>query len=233
MGFLEFAGGIASGIGSFISNSISKIGDAIGGVARKFVDIVARLPEINVGKIWKIFDSVSKVIHAVTEILGINSEDETEVLGAKVEQTEKTVDDFTDAEEYINYLKKEVKLDQERFNKMTMEEKMGCKAVGLELETKAIEEKIGGLSISAECLATLAKINAAGGKEINAQQLLDVVKGLKAAGITDLNDVVDYFEGSGTSDRIKTGNALKEVMGEKAEERIDEIKECVRKYEED
>lgn len=53
MGFLEFAGGIVSEIGSFISNSISKIGDTIGGVARTFVDIVARLPEINVGKFGK------------------------------------------------------------------------------------------------------------------------------------------------------------------------------------
>ena len=66
-----------------------------------------------------------------------------------------------------------------------------------------------------------------------AEKLVDVVQSVKQSGITNMNDIVEYLEGKGNSDRLKTGEVLTEALGENALERILNLKDAVRKYEED
>lgn len=233
MGLGSFISSCVSNVCSFVGGCIDKIGSAVGGLAKGAVGIVSKIPGIgSLINIAQVIGFVAKVIHVVADILGIKSEEDPEVLGAKAKQTDKTIDDFDgDAETYIQYLKEEVELDKEKFDQMTPEEKLGCKAVGLSLETKAVEKKLGGVEIPPESLATLGKIHMAGVDEIDPKKLLDVIKSLQAAGITNMNDVVEYLEGKGDSDRIKTGKALKEAIGEDADVKINELKEVVRSFE--
>lgn len=233
MGLFSAIGSVISSVGSFISGAISSIGSAIGGFAKSAFSIIAKLPIPGLD-IMNIVSIAAKIIHAVVDFLGIKSEEDPEILGAKAEQkNEKNLEDFdNDVEAYIKYLKEEVELDKERFDKMTPEEKMGCKAIGMALETKAVEEKIGGIEISPECLATLTKIQSAG-INIDAKELVGIVQVLKEQGITNLNDVVEFLDGKGNSDRIKTGEALTTALGDGAITKILDLQDAVRKYEED
>lgn len=226
-------GSIIGTVGSFIAGCVSKIGPAIGSFAKNVVGIVSKIPGIGaLVNVSQTIDFIAKVVHAVVDILDIQSEDAPEVLGVKAEQAEKTIEDFDgDAEAYIRYLKEEVELDKAKMEDMTPEEKLGCKAVGLSLETKAVEKKLEGVEITPESLALLGKIHMAGVSDIDADQLLRVIRELKAAGITNMNDVVDYLEGKGDSNRMKTGEALRGAIGEAADEKIDLLKDAVRSFE--
>lgn len=227
MGWISSA---ISAVGGFISSAASTIGSAISGFAKSAFGIIAKLPIPGL-ELINIISIAAKIIHAVVDFLGIKSEEDPEVLGAKAEQSDKSLEDFdNDVEAYIKYLKEEVELDKERFDTMTPEERMGCKAIGMALETKAVEEKIGGIDISPECLATLTKIQSAG-INIDAKELVGIVQVLKEQGITNMNDVVEFLDGKGSSDRIKTGEALTTALGEGAITKILDLQDAVRKYE--
>lgn len=228
MGWISSA---ISAVGSFISSALSTVGPSITGFAKSAVIIIAKLPIPGLDVI-KVVSTIANIIHAVCKALGVESEEDPEVLGAKATQCEEKPEDFESTEAYIKYLKEKVELDKERFTKMSEEEKIGCKAIGMSLETKAVEEKIGGIKISPKCLAILAKVNEAGIK-IEPNALIEVVKAFKEAGITDLNDVVDYLEGRGDSDRLKTGEVLENALGEGASDKIYELEDAVRKFEGD
>lgn len=229
MGWISSA---ISAVGSFISSAATTIGTAISGFAKSAFGIMAKLPIPGL-EIDNIISIAAKIIHAVVDFLGIKSEEDPEILGAKAEQSDKSLEDFdNDVEAYIKYLKEEVELDKEKFDKMTLEEKMGCKAIGMALETKAIEGKIGGIDISPECLATLTKIQSAG-INIDAKELVGIVQVLKESGVTNLNDVVEFLDGKGSSDRIKTGEALAAALGDGVTAKILDLQDAVRKYEED
>ncbi len=226
MGLLSAIGNIVSTAVSFVSGAISSIGASIGGFAKTVLGIMEKLP-------FPGLQIAAKFIHSVVNVLGIRSEDDPEVLGAKAVQSDKSIDDFdNNTEDYINYLRNEVELDKERFGKMTTEERRGCKAIGMTIETKAIEENIGGISISPECLATIAKIQNSGIK-LDPDRLVNVVTSLKESGVTNLNDVVECLEGKGNSDRLKTSEALSNALGGNASNKILDLQDAVRKYEED
>lgn len=222
--------GFMAGVGSFLSGVASTIGTAISGFAKSAFNFIAKLPIQGIN-IINVISAVAKIVHSVVEFLGINSEDDPEILGAKVQQSDKNLEDFdNDVEAYIKYLNEEVELDKEKFDKLTEEEKLGCKVVGMALETKAVEEKIGGVEISPECLAMLTKIQMSG-IDINAKELVGIIQVLKDEGITNLNDVVEYLEGKGQSDKIRTGEALAVALGKDASEKIDDLKDAVRSFE--
>ncbi len=231
-------GTLVSGACSFVAGVAGKVGSVISGFARKAVEVVAGIPKIDANGVEKAFDFAGKMISVTNECLGIKSEDEPEVLGAKTVEAEKRITDFDgDVEAYIKYLNKEIKLDEVKFNEMSQEEKLGCKAVGTALEIRAIEDKIGGIEIPPETIALLAKImikNSDFG--LSGEQIVGFIKGLKAAGITDFKDIVDLLEGKHQKGMLKTENALEKALGdmegiENPGEEIKKVKRMVREFE--
>lgn len=231
--------GALSTAGTFIAGVATKVGPIVSKFASNALSLVAKIPKIDFETVRTIIDVASKIMHSLCEFLGVKSEEDPTILGAKAEQAEKTLSDFDDdTEEYIKYLKEEIELDKEKFDKMTAEEKMGRKAIGLALETKAVEEKIGGIKMTPEYVTMLAKIHMGSEIVLSAKDLMNLINSLKEAGITDMSDVSEYLEGKGNSDRIKTGNALKEAVKkldnvENENEYVEEMKQAVRQYEED
>lgn len=225
-----------SAAGAFLGGLASKIGPLITKFADNFLGVVAKIPEIDLDTIEKVIDTAGNIIHSVCGILGINSEENVEILGAKAEQAEKTLADFdNDTEAYIKYLKEEIELDKEEFDQMSEGEKMGCKAVGIALETKAVEEKIGGVKIPPECVVALAKIHMCSDLVLNAKELVDLINGMKEAGITDMNDIVELLEGKGNSDRVKTDQIVRSVLekmdiGNDIDEVVGDMKQAVRRF---
>lgn len=121
-------GTLVSGACSFVAGVAGKVGSVISGFARKAVEVVAGIPKIDANGVEKAFDFAGKMISVTNECLGIKSEDEPEVLGAKTVEAEKRITDFDgDVEAYIKYLNKEIKLDEVKFNEMSQEEKLDVK----------------------------------------------------------------------------------------------------------
>lgn len=229
MGLISLA---ISVVGSFIGSLAPAIGPVVAGFAKSALSLISKLPIPGLS-VPDMVSLAAKAIHAVVEILKINSDEDPEILGAKAEQSDKSVEDFdNNVEKYIKYLNEEVELDKERFERMTSEQRLGCRVVGMSLETKAIEEHIGGVYISPDCLATLTKLQAAG-INIDYKELVSVVEAMKKAGITNLGDLVEFLEGKGESDRLKTREALVQALGENADGKIFEYLDAVRKYEEE
>ena len=183
-------GAILTAIGSFIGSIATTIGPTIAAFAKSAVGIITKL------KLTDTIPLVANVIHIVADVLKIKTDDNSEMLGARAMESQKSLDDFNSAEAYINYLKDNISIDKEKIREFSEEKRMACNAVGMTIETKAIEEKFGNLVISPECLATLSKLIARG-IEINPIELVGIIKTLKAQGITNLNDVVEFLEGKG------------------------------------
>lgn len=219
-------GAFIGSVVSFVGSVVSTVGVGICNLAKSVISVMEKIGL----QIDQVISCVAKIIHAVAECLGIQTEESPEVLGAKAAQSDKSLEDFdNNVEDYIKYLKEEVELDKEKFNNMNPEERLGCKAIGMALETKAVEEKIGGIKIPPESLGLLAKIQLAG-VNIGAEELVNLVLALKEEGIVDMNDVVEYLEGKGDSDRLKTGQILRSILGENAD-KVYQWQDVVRKYE--
>lgn len=236
MGLFGFIGAAIGAVGSFISGAVSFIGSAlstvgpvISGFAGKVLEIVASIPKISLETVKEIVNAIATILECVCNIFGITENETCEELGAKATQEGvKSIDEFDgDAKAYIDYLRNEVKLDKERFDKLSQEDKLGCKALGISMETKAVEQEIGGVKISPEYLAVMATINNSEKMNIDGQSFIDVTESLKKSGITDMKDVSDYFEHKGNADPIKTGEALTEAFG-----RLDGVDDPYKKIDE-
>lgn len=225
--------GALSAAGTFIAGTIAKIGPVISKVAETFMSVVAQIPKIDLETVNKVFDVAGGFLHSCCEVLGIKSEEDPSILGAKANQSDKSLEEFDyDTAAYIRYLKEEIELDKDKYDKMSTEEKIGCKAIGLALETKAIEDKLE-IDLSPECVTMLAKIQIGKDIVLSANNLIEIAKTLKDAGITDMDEVKEYFEGKGDSDRVTTGEKLKEAVAQlegvsNPDQMIEDIKMYVR-----
>ena len=219
-------GAIIGSVVGFVGSVVSTVGVGICNLAKGVISVMEKIgPRID-----QVISCVAKIIHAVVECLGIQTEESPEVLGAKAAQSDKSIEDFdNNVEDYIKYFKEKIEFDKEKFNNMNPEEKLGCKAIGMVLETKAVEEKIGGIKIPPESLGLLAKIQLAG-VNIEAKELVNLVLALKEEGVVDMNDVVEYLEGKGYSNRLKTGQILRSILGENAD-KVYQWQDAVREYE--
>lgn len=196
--------------------------------AERLFVLTEKYPSIE--KIAEVIDKAADILGDVLYVLGISS-DPANVIGAKASQADLTVSDFNSAEDYIQYLKECVKLDKEKFESLSEEEKIAYTITGITVEAGAIGEKIG-IEIPADIIMLISKIADCGKVVMEAKNIVNVLERLKDNGITNLMDVCEYFSGEGNSDRIKVGKILKnsidEVKPGDADQILDEIKMVVR-----
>jgi len=127
------------------------LGNDINKILDKIIKILDKLsPEL--------INAVKDLISSIAEFLGLKNKDEKlEDIGLKEEKSNKKSEDFNSKEEYMNYLKNEVKLDsfdKEKLNNEGLKEMYVNK--GLELGIGAINEKLG-TNLSLEDVVKLAK----------------------------------------------------------------------------
>ena len=205
--------GLVSGAISAISSVVSTIGGALAGVASNLLKLAGPL----LGQV----STVIKVVGILLNILKPN--EEVEELGAKALEAEQKAEDFSSNAEYIDYLRNEIKLDKEKFEKANEVEKIARTAVGASIVTKGIEEN-KGFEIPTMFWVKVAE-QALKAKEINA--LIDAFKGDK------LGTFIDYSDGKLCyKDEVKTGDKLTEMYKElEPELSKEEIEEKVMKLE--
>ena len=195
MGFLNLLGNAISSAASVITDAISSLGGALAGSANNLLKMAGPL-----------LGPIGKAIEMVAILLDVLKPDEKiEELGEKALIADKKPENFDSNADYINYLRNEVQLDKEKFEKASTMEKMARTAVGASIVNKGIEEKKGGV-IPTMFWVKVAE-QALKAKEINA--LIDNFK-------TDsLDKFVAYSEGKlSYKDEVKTGGKLVDMYKE-------------------
>ena len=146
----------------------------------------------------------------VLNIFGINA-DHADIMGAKIAQADKVIDEFDSIEAYIDYLRNEIELEKEKFDALSTEERIVGSIIGLAVEVGVIGEKLG-LEISADIVEIVAKIAEIGKLAVEAKEVVSLIANLKDEGISNLNDICDCIKGIGNSDRLKTGEVFIKVL---------------------
>ena len=198
--------GIISVIGDWISNTIVKVGPVIGATVSA---LVTKLPNIIISaKI--VVDTISTVVSKVAESLGIAPKDENpEELGAKAIQdgTRPKMNTET-TQEYLDYLRKDVQLDREKYEKMSVEEKVACNALGATMVSKSIEEKTG-VELPPEFLMTVYK------SKLRFEQVERFINTFADRGISSMGDFTKYITNDLSEGQAeKVGRIIKDSIKE-------------------
>lgn len=173
---------LIGGLGSLLSS----LGPVVTKVAST---LLTKLPEIvevalNVSKI------ISAVVQSVAEIQGLSPHGEdVEELGFKSMQegTRAKMEDES-MEEYLNYLRKEISVDKEKFMAMSNEDKLKCNVMGTGILSQAISEK-NDLEISGDFLLDMQKMKMTG------EQLAKYIDAFSEKGIGSLDELTQYLRG--------------------------------------
>ena len=175
--------------------------------------------------VGKELPTVAIVIQIVAALVGVlTKEDDIEEIGAKAMQPEsKKPEEFDSNAEYIDYLREEVKLDKEKFDKASDTEKAARTAVGATIVAKGIEEK-KGFDIPLETWVSIAKLNLTD-KAQEVDKLLETFKDGK------LEDFSKYVDGKlDIKKENAIGNSLVDMYRElEPEMSIEEIEDRVMK----
>jgi hypothetical protein len=227
MGIGDIFSGIAS-VGAAIVGAVVSIAEHVGPMIGECAKVIMeKIKDLDID-IPKCINMIGDIVEILTKIFDIDSEPQ-EVLGAKAEQAEKTIEDFdNDTIAYINYLKNEIQLDKEKFNSLSQEEKLGYKVTGIAIESQALSQKMG-IEITPDSLVLIPKLESQG-INIDVKTLVKIFEVLEGEGIQSLNDVSDLLEGKGDSDRIKTGEALTKALTENTDLHVSDLKDAVREF---
>lgn len=191
-----------------ISEVAPKIHNGMKGFAERLLGFNDKYPKLEV--FGKMLDNVSDIMGELLSALGVESEP-SYILGMKVASADKSVTDFDTVEEYYEYLKNDVKVDNDKLNGLSSMERIVYSVVGLSVQVGVFGEKIG-VNINADSVEMLSKIVNIGKIAFGSKEIIHLIEVLKDDGITDLSDMVECIMGAGESDRVKTGRALENAF---------------------
>lgn len=185
--------GILLAVGGFISSIATTVGPVIASAATA---LATKLPMTAIG-IKLAMDTISTVISKTAEMLGIApAEENHEELGAKAMQEDiKPREEFESTQEYLDYLRKDVELDKEKYTKMSEEEKISCRVLGTTMVSKSIEEK-AGVEISPDFLITIYKA------KLGCEQVEKFINVFADHGITSMDEMAKYITNELPEERV-------------------------------
>lgn len=155
---------------TFITTTAPKILPWLVNAVKTFISVV----KSNLPLIMDIIDSVTDILD-IFDRNKINSEE----IGKRAMSADKGMDDFENTEEYINYLQKEVKVDDKEYSDI---ESTAHKAVGSCISIKAVEEKVN-LGINPEFWLDVAK------NKLNPTEIVAILKRYSSEGVSlDFSD---------------------------------------------
>ena len=197
---------ILAAIGGFISTAASVIGPALSTAA---TFIATKLPailqtaSIVVGAITSIVTNISKMLNIAPE------DEQPDELGAKtLQEGTRPIKEGETTQEYLDYLRNEVILDREKYEKMTPEQKLNCEIIGDTMLAASIEEKTG-VERPPEFLVAAGKVQM-GYQTVNA-----LINAFSNNGIDSLGDYTKYIENDmSEKDAVKVGSAVREAIFE-------------------
>ncbi len=193
-----------SSVGSLISSAVSAVSSIAGSIGNALASAAKMV--LNVAGPW--LSPVCNIVISVARMLGVlTGKDDPEALGMKAEMADRKPEDFDSIQEYIDYLRNEIRLDREQMERASAEKRTAYRAVGVSIAMKGINEK-KGFEIPTEAWVAFAKAGLEGKeREINA--LLTRFRG------EQMEDFIGYVEGGLTPKKeLEVGERLVEIYRE-------------------
>lgn len=202
MGWFSSAiGSVCSAVCSAVSSVCSSIGGAIMGGIGSLAPVISPWLSIAVA-----------VISVLAEIFTEKpKEEKPEELGMKAEQADKKPEDFDSINEYIEYLRQEIKVDAAKLENLSEEERMKYQAVGLGLYVKNIEEK-QGMKLDPAFLKVVPEMINLG---YTAQDIGNLMQSMKKNGVNDMKMYPEFMKGEllpGTPERKQVFTSVKDMV---------------------
>lgn len=178
---------LVSGLAAFIK--------VAGPVVKSFAtQLVAKLPTI-VETALKVLNVVGPILKEVAKIFGVlTNDDDVEELGKKVMQegTRPKMEDES-MEDYFEYLRNEIKLDEERWKNMTDVERLQANVAGVSMVVTAISEKTN-VNLSPDFIMAMNKM------EMSANQISEYINSFSEKCIDSMDSFTDYLRGELSGD---------------------------------
>lgn len=201
MGFWSCISSACSAVCSAVSSVCSSIGGAIMGGIGSLAPAIS--PWIAVAV---------KVISFLAELFTEKpKEEKAEELGMKAEQADKKPEDFDSINDYIEYLRQEIKVDDAKLENLSEEERMKYQAVGLGLYVKNIEEK-QGMKLDPAFLKVVPEMINLG---YTAQDIGNLMQSMKKNGVNDMKMYPEFMKGEllpGTPERKQVFTSVKDMV---------------------
>lgn len=202
MGWFSSAiGSVCSAVCSAVSSVCSSIGGAIMGGIGSLAPVISPWLSVAVA-----------VISVLAEIFTEKpKEEKPEELGMKAEQADKKPEDFDSINEYIEYLRQEIKVDAAKLENLSEEERMKYQAVGLGLYVKNIEEK-QGMKLDPAFLKVVPEMINLG---YTAQDIGNLMQSMKKNGVNDMKMYPEFMKGEllpGTPERKQVFTSVKDMV---------------------
>jgi hypothetical protein len=202
MGWFSSAiGSVCSALCSAVSSVCSSIGGAIMGGIGSLAPVISPWLSIAVA-----------VISVLAEIFTEKpKEEKPEELGMKAEQADKKPEDFDSINDYIEYLRQEIKVDAAKLENLSEEERMKYQAVGLGLYVKNIEEK-QGMKLDPAFLKVVPEMINLG---YTAQDIGNLMQSMKKNGVNDMKMYPEFMKGEllpGTPERKQVFTSVKDMV---------------------
>lgn len=202
MGWFSSAiGSVCSAVCSAVSSVCSSIGGAIMGGIGSLAPVISPWLSVAVA-----------VISVLAEIFTEKpKEEKPEELGMKAEQADKKPENFDSINDYIEYLRQEIKVDAAKLENLSEEERMKYQAVGLGLYVKNIEEK-QGMKLDPAFLKVVPEMINLG---YNAQDIGNLMQSMKKNGVNDMKMYPEFMKGEllpGTPERKQVFTSVKDMV---------------------
>lgn len=202
MGWFSSAiGSVCSAVCSAVSSVCSSIGGAIMGGIGSLAPVISPWLSVTVA-----------VISVLAEIFTEKpKEEKPEELGMKAEQADKKPEDFDSINDYIEYLRQEIKVDAAKLENLSEEERMKYQAVGLGLYVKNIEEK-QGMKLDPAFLKVVPEMINLG---YTAQDIGNLMQSMKKNGVNDMKMYPEFMKGEllpGTPERKQVFTSVKDMV---------------------
>lgn len=129
----------------------------------------------------------------------------------KAEQADKKPENFDSINDYIEYLRQEIKVDAAKLENLSEEERMKYQAVGLGLYVKNIEEK-QGMKLDPAFLKVVPEMINLG---YTAQDIGNLMQSMKKNGVNDMKMYPEFMKGEllpGTPERKQVFTSVKDMV---------------------
>lgn len=200
-------GSALSSVCSAVGSLCSKIGGVVMGGVSSLVSAIA--PALSLEPHFLIFVAVVSVLAEL--FTDKPKEEKPEEIGMKAELADKKPENFDSINDYIEYLRNEVKLDPAKLEKLTPEERQKYQLVGLGLYIKDIEEQ-QGVKLDPEFLKSIPNLKNQG---YEAADIANLMQSMKKNGVTDMKQYVDFMKGDlqpGSPERQQVGASVKDMV---------------------
>lgn len=199
---------------SFAGDVIKQAGPAVGAYFKNLTHSIQ--PKAGLSVVDCVNGVITAANFAAQFLIGKPLDENPADIGYKAvlakKQDGRKMEDFPTRDDYVQYLREEVHVDQEQMNKLSPVERVACAVAGTVIYIKQMEEKVG-MILSPSLWGTMVDLKRE--KHVSDAFAPHVIAEMKSAGIKDGEILSEYFAGNphvSFEEAQKVFHSLKEAM---------------------